>query len=297
MTAVIQEMSNKLYHEHLSISRSQLMVYLRSPEEYKARYVDCTIEPRHPNDSMVFGTMVDQWLTEDILPSPNLPDGVVELPLECLNKNGGRIASRISAWLHERGEAYRAGTLPEVKKAWTPVEVKRWRTAAAENVKVLTLIDAQIDKSKAARHFLRAESLKQQSIFWEWQGVQCKVRPDFLLMDEAIVDLKTSRGVDARTMQRSCIDYGYDVQAAMCQLAVKELVGEDLPFAIVAVHNEPPYEIEVYQMEDDMISYGRERASDALHGIAADHYHSASHGQVTSLLLPRWANKESNHDN
>ena len=110
---------------------------------------------------------------------------------------------------------------------------------------------------------LLAENVSEQTVIWEDKGtgLLCKSRPDSV-PDEgkmALIDLKTTADASELAFTRSVIKYGYTRQAAMYLDGYNAATGSKADaFIFVAVETEPPYRTEVYLLDDDFISWGRE---------------------------------------
>lgn len=77
------------------------------------------------------------------------------------------------------------------------------------------------------------------------------------LRDDAIVDLKTVRATDTRTLQRQIWDLRYYLQAATYQAAYAALTGNALPYYIVAVDLTAPHLSRVVEITDEYLDVGR----------------------------------------
>ena len=107
---------------------------------------------------------------------------------------------------------------------------------------------------------IRDEPRKTElSIFWELDGTPCQARLD-CLQDGTIWDIKSCRDASKICFQRSIIEYRYHMQAAWyidgayrCGLATPET-----RYMWIAVKNEPPYQLAVYQCSLDLLSLGHD---------------------------------------
>lgn len=106
---------------------------------------------------------------------------------------------------------------------------------------------------------------KEKTIEWvdEETGVKCKIRPD-ALTSAAIIDLKKTTDARAHRFFWSARDLGYDMQAAMYRIGVKETLGLDLPFLFLAVEEDAPHGVKVYEAPAQMIADGERRFRQAL---------------------------------
>lgn len=133
----------------------------------------------------------------------------------------------------------------------------------------------------------------EHSLFWEWEGVRLKSRPDFY-NDFVIVDLKTTKSVNPDSFCRAISDYGYHRQAALALDCLNALTGKHYKdFVILAVEKEPPYLTGMFRLDDAMIEIGRQE-----YRHAAKKYqrclvnkewpgYSENH-EITDIFLPNW---------
>jgi hypothetical protein len=123
-------------------------------------------------------------------------------------------------------------------------------------------------------------------------SVDCKGRLDFLANAGAIVDLKTCRDASPEGFGRACAQYDYVTQAAFYSDGVKAATGKEWPFVIVAIESAAPYVVQVYQVPDELIEYGRDRYRTMLDRLVMCRSESRWPGyseDVLPLTLPRWA--------
>ena len=105
--------------------------------------------------------------------------------------------------------------------------------------------------------------LAERSGFAEIDGVNVRIRPDYLT-DEYIFDLKTTSDSRMESFQRSIFQYNYELQACFyCDIA--ELVdGKRRKFMWIAVENDAPYGVCVYEPDEAVLERGRKLYRQAL---------------------------------
>lgn len=89
-------------------------------------------------------------------------------------------------------------------------------------------------------------------------GLKCRIRPDILRPDlSAMPDLKTTRDPSPAFFSREIWDRQYFVQMAFYAMGVKEISGEEprLP-CFIAVQNEAPFDVAVYECDAAMMERG-----------------------------------------
>lgn len=157
----------------------------------------------------------------------------------------------------------------------------------------------------AAAYLLSLGGLSEESFFWEemcdptesqiLQPVLCKCRPDLRVPSKRIlVDLKkTAKGASAEAFSRTIYNYTYHLQAAHYLHGVTTISGEQYDeFIFIAVEEEPPHLVAVYQLDQDSIMMGRaeiDRLVD-LYAKCLFHQYWPGYGESIQLInLPRWA--------
>jgi exodeoxyribonuclease VIII len=117
----------------------------------------------------------------------------------------------------------------------------------------------------------------EESIFWvdTDTGELCKCRPDYMT-DDYIVDVKTTEDLDK--FERSVFRYNYHVQAA------HYLNGTNLnKFYILALSKQPPFDVEMYLLSDELIEEGKDICKKAIATLA------------TCRITDNWPNKYGQH--
>ncbi len=97
----------------------------------------------------------------------------------------------------------------------------------------------------------------ERSIFWTSRiGVNMKIRPD-IWQPELFADLKSTEDASIETFWRSALKFEYHVQGAIYQDGLKALTGKTLPFHIIAVEKNAPFDVVVYHVPDALLDLGR----------------------------------------
>lgn len=172
--------------------------------------------------------------------------------------------------------------------------------AEAEGAMVLTGDEgAQVERMADAIHThpLAAAILSQgeaeRSIYWidEQTGVKCRCRVDWL-RDNAIVDLKSAATASPDGFGKHAANFGYHIQAAAYQEAVRAATGDLLPFLFLAVEKDEPHLVGVHELPDEAMEAGRRLWRQALttyaECTATDTWPDYGHTVITPTW-PRWA--------
>lgn len=113
-----------------------------------------------------------------------------------------------------------------------------------------------------------AEYVKRNevSFYWEWNGCDCKARLDSVLIEEGIIlDLKTTASVDPEMFAKKVVGLGYDFQAAYYTKAAELAYGKPFRFIFAAVERVAPYNVQLFEVTDEMMAEGMAMCEDALH--------------------------------
>lgn len=256
------------YHARPAVGHSALVRIMRSPAHYR-EYV---ANPPEPTPAMQLGTAFHTALLEP----DRFGESFVMAPKFDRRTKEGKAAAE--AW-----ETENAG-----KMALTAEQMAAIRSMASS-----VRCHAGADK-------LLSQGLAEMSGFWIdlESGVECKCRPDFLVMDgdkvSGIVDVKTCSDAGADGFARAIATLGYDVQAAFYQDGLNALAGRSIPFYFIAVEKEPPYAVATYSAGIDVIEVGRAKYRGALQLLkwcrARDTWPGYQpNGEIEPIKLPRWA--------
>lgn len=140
--------------------------------------------------------------------------------------------------------------------------------------------DAQLMASAIARHPLASKLLarckrRELTITWQHGEVVCKARIDAfgkgpygLVNEHSLsasaevvyqIDIKTTRSIEPNLFSRAVADYRYDAQSAWYEDGVRAV--DPARFTIVhlfiAVENKPPFDVVVYELNQDQVEVGR----------------------------------------
>ena len=106
---------------------------------------------------------------------------------------------------------------------------------------------------------LLSEGIAESSIFWTdpETGIECKARPDFLTPSGVVVDLKKTRGAAPHSFLQSVLNFRYFLQAAFYLDGINQIDEiEYNRFAFIAAEADPPYRVEVYELDLEFIDHG-----------------------------------------
>lgn len=144
----------------------------------------------------------------------------------------------------------------------------------------------------------------EQTILWVAQHArEAKGRIDYIHPEFGVIDLKTTVDASPRAVAAAVVRYGYHAQAAWYVdgfRAAHGLVGEDVPYRIVAAEKAPPYAVAVYVLPPEAIAAGRALYRSWLAKLdeceAGGEWPSYTQGEQ-ALELPQWALYEREEEN
>lgn len=145
-----------------------------------------------------------------------------------------------------------------------------------------------------------SEGEAEVSYFWNdpETGLPCKGRPDWLIPDFYIIDLKTTTDASLEAVKKSMINFKYPLSCALYKDGVSYVEKIEVPaFIFVFVEKEPPYNVGVYQLDFEAEEKGRREYRTALEKLkvyqdASDVEKALLRGypvEIQTITLPRWA--------
>lgn len=190
---------------------------------------------------------------------------------------------------------------------------KDWEAFESECVAagVTVLLEKQLDRtvrlSKAVRAhpvsgpIVTAPGRSELTILWTHPrtGIRIKCRLDRLNPD-LFVDLKTTRDPSPALFSSQCARMGYHFQLALYSDAVAAAGLGAIPCQIVAVQSSSPFDVVVYDVDEDTLSKGRTLYETALDKLIECQASGKWPGQAVEgpvmLHLPMWAAQDFSED-
>ena len=255
------------YHAHPALSRSKLWWAHESPAAFKYNME----HPQPQTEAMFLGAAFHKLVLEPQsfdLEYAILPPGI--------NRNSYTGKDIIA-------QAKLVGK--EVLRSTEMDNLIRMRDALMENRTVSYFVE---------------EGTKEYSIFWTDEETEepLKCRPDIFVANDdlhIIADIKTCDSADTEDFTRACVRYGYAMQAAMYIEGVKTKAPGDYSFLFFAVEKSAPYSVNVMQMDQAFIDYGRIQFRDLLNTVHSCKQTGIWYGKngaennINKILLPSWA--------
>lgn len=189
-----------------------------------------------------------------------------------------------------------------------------WRRSLP--VDAIVLSDEELDAVRSMTKALRADPLAgplleregERELPLRWTDSEtdlpCKVMLDLLFFTRArdrarVLDLKSTSDPTPQAWARSVATFGYHRQDAMYRDATAALTGLPVDFLFLVVRSTPPYEVVVYDLDDQAVEVGRQQLRAALRDLArrraTDNWRApwqSTNARPTTLSLPPWAQKD-----
>lgn len=238
MPHVVKGMSNVEYHAHSAISKSGLDEIARSPQHYYRKYLDPMRTESVWSDAFTEGSALHALVLE---PQNFEKQFAVREKVDGRTKAGKEYLAEFSAQINDR-------------LVIAEDRLQECRNMAA-SIEAHPLIDGLLDG------FGQYET----SIFWEWDGVECRCRPDYIRPDGLIIDIKTAQSAQPKIFSRKAIQFRYHVQAGFYSEGFRAAYGEEPKgFVFVAVEKQDPYPVCVFEADASFIQAGRLEAEHCL---------------------------------
>ena len=264
-----RNISNNEYRSDKAYSRSDLFKLAKSPAHFKWAMDN----HEQSTSALEFGKAFHTFVLE----RDKFDEEYIVVPnIDRRTKEGKALAAQIAE----------SGKVPISSETFTQIEA----------------MAASVMSNKYAAVLINSGE-HEQSYFWQdsQTGIELKCRPDCrtdLKSTSVIVDLKTTESADTDSFMRSCLKYGYDLQAAMYTQGVSEVEGKPHKFVFVAVEKSPPYACNVLEADEFFIKKGRRDMQDYLAILkecltSGDYYgYNGSEGYPNVISLPAWLAKE-----
>ena len=232
------------YHSIDALSNSSLSVLKRSPTEFHARFIAKTLR-QEETDAMRLGSAVHMLALE-----PEKFDSeyaIVEGPINPSTGNPyGRDTKKFQVWLDQE-------MMQQTRKVLLASEF-------AESIEIAKAFQshptiAAIMAAKTEKVFERGYEMAY--LVDDEDPIRIKCKPDCVIPSEGlIIDLKTTSDPHPDVWRWSAEEYGYHRQAAIYLQAMEAYYGKPFRFLFGVVRSRAPYEVGVYELDDDSISRG-----------------------------------------
>jgi hypothetical protein len=163
-----------------------------------------------------------------------------------------------------------------------------------DELKGVRAIAAAVLSHRIAERILRG-GRREEIVTWTdpETGLACKGRPDYLRPD-FLIDLKSTRDPVPYKFVKSAISYGYVAQVAFYHDGTEHArlrKGGDPPY-IIAAQKAEPYDVAVFQLDDEALDVGRaiyRRLLRRLVECTESNYWPGCAPDLQPLRVPSWA--------
>lgn len=234
------------YHSIRALSNSSLSVLKRSPAEFYARFVaDPPTMTSEETDAMRLGSAVHMLALE-----PERFDDEYRIEAGPINpstdKPYGRDSKKFEAWLEEAKNFDKRKILLKDEFAES-LEIAK---AFQSHPYLLSVMASGAEK-------IYERGYEMSYLVDGQDPIRLKCKPDCVMPSFGlIIDLKTTSDPNPDVWRWSAEEYGYHRQAAIYLQAMEAYYGKPFRFLFGVVRSKAPYEVGVYELDDDSISRG-----------------------------------------
>lgn len=257
------QMADEDYHTTIALGSGQLREALTSPSHFYHRVL-CGVRAE-PTAALEFGRMAHLAVFDQ----ERFWERAVSLPEFDRRTKQGK--EDYASWLGDH-----------------PAEII---IVKQEDLDAFKGMKASLQRHPVARGLLE-KGVAEQPGFFHHRGILGKLKPDWRISGEYIVDLKTTIDASKRSFERSILEYRYHVQAAWYLLGAKKIEQKPHQFIFLAVEKKRPFEVGVYVAGEEVIELGDrlvEKGIDRiLRGIETNRWPGYSE-QAKPISLPPWA--------
>lgn len=186
-----------------------------------------------------------------------------------------------------RDAARDAGQIPILKPAMG--EIKAMVTSAEKFIQSLRVSEPAIFSL-----FQPNGGTSETTIVWKDEGVLCRIRPDRLSADHALIGDAKFTGTSAEPDQwgrTQMVRMGYYTAAAFYQRGVEQLTGKTCSYVYLVVETAPPYLCSLVGVDPHAFSLGHEKINLALakwRKCVKDGYWPGYPTRVAYPEIPAW---------
>ena len=254
---IYDSITNDEYHSSPGLSRSAIMEFKKSPKHFQHKYLNPDYKKPEPSAPMQFGTALHTALLEPkefynrVIIKPEEKILIGKLPLL---KDVGRLMYDQAKLQQEQNRIAK-----EAAQIAFEIESAGKIILTFEEKKKLDSMCEAIYSDEYAKDLL-VDAIYERSIYWIDPETQLllKARPD-IWHDAFIVDYKTCADASERSFGWEVKNYGYYMQFAMMNEAIKNILGIDMrDFVFLAQEKTEPYLPAIYQLNMQSLDKGIE---------------------------------------
>lgn len=227
------EMSEAEYHAHENLGSTDLKYLLRSPAHFK-HYKS---EKRVPTKAMNFGTAFHYA----VLQPTKFKTDVVVMP-----QFSGK-------GMYEKKDIFLTQHFGKV-------------IISQDEIETIFGMLKSLASHKTARSLL-VGGVSEASYFWRdpISGIGCKCRPDYRRFGGTVMDIKTTDDASLDAFSRTVLHFNYHLSAAHYLDGIGHVLEQKYEtFLITACEKEPPYAIQIFEVDFGTLEKGLELRNRAL---------------------------------
>jgi exodeoxyribonuclease VIII len=165
-------------------------------------------------------------------------------------------------------------------------------TLANADWQLITGIRDSIMSHPIAGPLLASEGIAEQAMFFDaGHGIEGKCKPDYIVADGWVLDVKSCLNASPRSFRKQAYDLGYDIQAQYYLEGCHANRVATRGFRFIAVEKTKPYAPAVYEASPMLLTCGTERIQKALALLAkcrADNHWPGYPEEIMTLDPPAW---------
>jgi len=222
-------MDNLEYRNNEALCYSDLSNLFTSYEYYEYQ----RSEERKSTPAMNFGNMYDTFILEN-----------------------DKFHEKYYLFDPEKRPEQSKGMTSKINKTWLKTLESKYKLVDADEYEDLQLMRAKLLQNPIANSLLEPGGDVQSTLFYELFGLPFKSKPDYLSIEKRqIIDLKTTRSIARRDLERSIVNYHYNIQSLLYRWAAEKIYGTKFDFAFIFQEKEPPYEPVIVRLDADWDTY------------------------------------------
>lgn len=253
--------SDREYHaDHGSISSGMLKDFMDSRQLYYAKYIAHTLDQRS-SERLAFGSACHLAVLE-----PDRWDRDIAIAPAC----------------DRRTKAGKAKWLAFVAESTGRIILK------PEQANTIEAVRKAVNECNLASSLIQASGIVERPVRWtdSWTELACKCKPDKLLDDGTVLDLKTVADTPLRAFQKNLTKFHYGIQA------VHYLEGTGARrFVWIIVNISPPHQVEIVELDRSSVEHAKAIRQTSMEELSDCYSTNDWHLQptnITTISLPRW---------
>ena len=186
------------------------------------------------------------------------------------------------------------------KEEWAEAEKEGKTVIRDTELEQVESMAKALTQNKFAKALLDREGYVESSIFWQYDGLNYKCRPDFMGNDGLLCDVKITKNVKPSLFFKDAYNYGYDISVALTAEGYEALHGKSAEeYVFVCVDSNEPHLVECYNSFEaapdtgmSLLELGRLRLQKirvTLKQCLASNSWPQYNDGITPMSMPAWA--------